>query len=185
MQVTQAVRQHNFAQPLSVPSCNWIEVAKEWNRFIFMVYRLHDNEIPIDIDLVRKLVDTQLPQYAVLSLSRLEKSGSPNVLFRLGDDLLVRLPRQPGGSAGIDKERRWLPKIGHRLPVAVPEIVAPGKPAFGFGERWSIMRWLAGESPRACPPDDPPTAQRSAGIAAARWRSSTSGPGTTSERAGQ
>ena len=126
-----------------------------------MAYSLHDNEVPVDSDLVRRLIDSQFPQYAAMPLSRLEASGSTNVLFRLGDNLLVRLPRQPGGSAGIDKEQRWLPKIGRHLPVAVPEIVALGEPGCGFGERWSIVRWLEGELPKACAPDDPPTPERS------------------------
>ena len=125
-----------------------------------MERRVHDNEIPSDIDLVRKLVDAQFPQYADRPLRRLGASGSTNVLFRLGGDLLVRLPRQPGGSAGIEKERRWLPDVGRHLPVAVPEIVALGRPAFGFGERWSIVRWLDGDLPRACSPDEPPAPER-------------------------
>lgn len=126
-----------------------------------MEYRMHDDEIPIDLDLVRKLVAAAFPQYAVLPLSRLGASGSTNALFRLGDDLLVPLPRQPGGSVAIDKEQRWLPEIGRHLPVAVPEIVALGEPAFDFGERWSIVRWLDGELAQACAPDGPPTPERS------------------------
>lgn len=122
--------------------------------------RLHDNEIPIDVDLVRKLVDSQFPGYAARPLKSLDASGSTNVLFRLGDDLLVRLPRQPGGSTGIDKEQRWLPTIRRRLPVAVPEVVALGEPALGFGERWSIVRWLDGELPRACLPNEPHKPER-------------------------
>jgi aminoglycoside phosphotransferase (APT) family kinase protein len=122
---------------------------------------LHDNEIPIDVGLVRNLVDYEFPQYAALRLSRLDASGSTNVLFRLGDNLLVRLPRQPGGSSAIDKERHWMPEVGRHLPVAVPEIIAVGEPAYGYGERWSIVRWLDGELPIVCAPGDPPTAQRS------------------------
>jgi aminoglycoside phosphotransferase (APT) family kinase protein len=127
-----------------------------------MTYRLHRNEIPIDADLVRELIRDQFPVYAKMSLSMLDASGSTNKLFRLGDDLLVRLPRQPGGSAGIAKEHRWLPEIGRQLPVAVPEIVALGEPGCGYGERWSIVRWLSGELPAVCGPEDPPTAGRSA-----------------------
>lgn len=122
--------------------------------------RLHDDEIEIGSDLVRKLVDGQFAGYQALPLTRLGASGSTNLLFRLGDDLLVRLPRQPGGSVAIDKEQRWLPEIGRHLPVAVPEVVEVGEPAFGFGERWSVVRWLEGELPVACSPDDPPTAAR-------------------------
>jgi aminoglycoside phosphotransferase (APT) family kinase protein len=122
---------------------------------------LHDNEIPIDLGLVRRLVDSEFPHYAGLPLSRLDASGSTNALFRLGDDLLVRLPRQPGGGAGIDKEQRWLPQLSRHLPVAVPKTVALGEPAFGYSERWSIVGWIAGELPKACAPDDPPEPERS------------------------
>ena len=123
--------------------------------------RLHDDEIPIDIGLVRRLVDNGFPHYAGLPLRRLAAFGSTNVLFRLGDDLLVRLPRQPGGGSAIDKERRWLPEICPHLPVAVPEVVAVGEPAFGFEESWSIVRWLEGELPQACTPEDRPRPERS------------------------
>lgn len=122
---------------------------------------LHDDEIRIDVDLVRRLIGTQFPQYAPMPLRRLSAFGSTNVMFRLGDDLLVRLPRQPGGSVGIDKEQRWVPEIGRRLPVAVPEIVALGQPGCGYGERWCIVRWLKGELPKACIPHDSPRHERS------------------------
>ena len=75
------------------------------------------------------------------------ESGSTNALFRLGDDLVVRLPRQPGGSATIDKEARWLPLLAPRLPVAVPEVVVVGEPGLGYPERWSVVRWIDGTPP--------------------------------------
>lgn len=124
--------------------------------------RLHRNEIAIDVDLVRKLVDNEDPQYSGLTLKRLEASGSSNVLYRLGDDLLVRLPRQPGGGRAIVKEHRWLPEIGRHLTVAVPEILTLGKPADGFKEQWSIVRWLPGELAQACTLDDPPAPEHAA-----------------------
>lgn len=48
------------------------------------------------------------------------------------------------------------------LPVAVPEVVGLGEPDSGFGERWSIVRWLEGERATAVAPDDVPTAECSA-----------------------
>lgn len=122
---------------------------------------MHDNETPIEISAVRKLVDRAFPHYAQLPLSRLSALGSTNVLFRLGDELLVRLPRQPGGGAAINKERLWMPVMGRALPVEVPEVVAIGEPAFGFGERWSIVGWLAGVRPAACVPGDAAMPERS------------------------
>ena len=122
---------------------------------------LHDDELPIDVDTVSSLIERQFPEYAALPLRRLGASGSTNALFRLGEDLLVRLPRQSGSSAAIDKEHRWLPEIGPYLPVAVPEILALGQPDAGFSERWSIVRWIDGELPKVRGPDDPPVAGRS------------------------
>ena len=112
-----------------------------------MAGRLHDDELPIDEQLVRSLLAASAPAYAGLPLRRLEASGSTNALFRLGDDLLVRLPRQPGGSETIEKEQRWLPYVAGALSVPVPEIVAVGEPGSGYPERWSVVRWLEGEVP--------------------------------------
>jgi aminoglycoside phosphotransferase (APT) family kinase protein len=109
--------------------------------------QLHDDELSVDLGLVRALVDRLLPECAALPLSPLDASGSSNALFRLGDELLVRLPRQPGGSATIEKEARWLPQIRPLLPVSAPEIVAVGEPGLGYPERWSIVRWITGQVP--------------------------------------
>jgi aminoglycoside phosphotransferase (APT) family kinase protein len=115
--------------------------------------QLHDDELRIDEALVRSLLATRSPAYSGLSLRRLGASGSTNALFRLGNDLLVRLPRQPGGTDTIEKEQRWLPYVADALPVAVPEILDVGEPGFGYPERWSVVRWLDGEVPDV-PEDD-------------------------------
>lgn len=112
-----------------------------------MTSTLHDDELPVDVDLVRELVRQQLPQYADLPLRPWDSSGSDNALFRLGTDLLVRMPRQPGGGRTIAKEARWLPVVAPHLPVATPDIVAVGAPANGYPERWSVVRWLPGHVP--------------------------------------
>ncbi len=119
---------------------------------------LHDNELSISPALVRTLVDSQFPQFAQLPIASLGASGSTNRLFRLGDELLIRLPRQPNSGRGISKERNWLPRLRSYLPVGVPEIVALGKPEAGYPEHWSITRWLEGELPPIWQhgmPDDP------------------------------
>jgi len=108
---------------------------------------LHEDELLIDLSLVRALVDRALPECASLPLRPLGASGSSNALFRLGDELLIRLLRQPGGSATIEKEAHWLPQIGPLLPVSVPEVVAVGEPDLGYPERWSVVRWLEGDVP--------------------------------------
>lgn len=126
-----------------------------------MTQELHADELPIDAVLVQSLLGRQFPEYARRSLTRLAASGSTNVLFKLGGDLVVRLPRQPGGSASIEKEHRWLPRVGRALSVHVPEIVALGGPDGGFSERWSIARWIEGESATVFSAVDPRPVDRS------------------------
>lgn len=109
--------------------------------------RLHDDEIDVDEALVRRLLSTLSPAYDGLPLRRFAATGSTNALFRLGDDLLVRVPRQPGGTETIQKEQRWLPYVAPHLPVLVPEIVAVGEPGFGYPEMWSVVRFLPGDQP--------------------------------------
>jgi aminoglycoside phosphotransferase (APT) family kinase protein len=111
------------------------------------VTRLHEDELDVDEELVRRLLATVSTAYDGLPLRRFEVTGSDNSLFRLGEDLLVRVPRQPGGTRTIEKEQRWLPYVAAHLPVPVPEIVAVGEPGFGYPERWSVVRYLAGERP--------------------------------------
>lgn len=114
---------------------------------------LHDDHLPLDTELVGRLVERSFPEYADLTITPFEASGSTNALYRLGADLLVRLPRRPGGSASIDKEARWLPFVAEHLTTPVPEVVGVGEPAFGYPERWSITRWIDGRTPDA--PWDP------------------------------
>jgi aminoglycoside phosphotransferase (APT) family kinase protein len=116
---------------------------------------LHSDEIPIDAELVRLLVSRVMPAYADAPVRRLPSSGSTNALFRLGEELLVRLPRQPGGSETISKEAKWLPVLGPLLPVPVPQVVAVFDPDCGYPERWSVVRWIDGAHPVVVDPDTP------------------------------
>ncbi|MGW3964706.1 aminoglycoside phosphotransferase family protein [Amycolatopsis sp. NPDC005003] len=99
----------------------------------------------IDTALVRRLVDTQFPQWAGLPLTRYPQAGSDHVIHRLGAELSVRLPRHAGAIGQAEKEAEWLPRLAPHLPLAVPEPVAVGRPGFGYPWPWAVSRWLDGE----------------------------------------
>lgn len=113
------------------------------------VTALHDDEFHISLALVRKLIGASMPKFDHLAVEPLRASGSTNALFRLGEELLVRLPRQPGGSVSIEKEARWLPHLSPGLSTAVPELIAVGDPGFGYPEKWSVVNWIEGLVPPA------------------------------------
>jgi len=99
----------------------------------------------IDADLVRRLIADQFPQWANLPVRRVDLDGWDNRTFRLGDNLLVRLPSATGYVPQIEKEHRWLPHLVPHLPLPIPAPVAKGQPAAGYPFPWSVYRWLPGE----------------------------------------
>jgi aminoglycoside phosphotransferase (APT) family kinase protein len=107
--------------------------------------KMHDGEVDTDPALVRHLLAAQFPRWADLPIERVPSAGTDNALYRLGDDLVMRLPRVQGATEQAVKERAWLPRLAPRLPLAIPVPLALGEPGEGYPWRWSICPWLAGE----------------------------------------
>ncbi|GGU30973.1 aminoglycoside phosphotransferase family protein [Streptomyces lavendofoliae] len=103
----------------------------------------------IDDELVRRLIAGRFPQWAGLAVRRVPSGGTVNAVYRLGEDMVVRLPLTEGGAADVARERAWLPRLAPRLPAGIPEVLGAGEPAEGFPWPWSVYRWLEGEHPRA------------------------------------
>jgi aminoglycoside phosphotransferase (APT) family kinase protein len=100
----------------------------------------------IDTSLVRRLVASQFPQWKDLSVLPVERSGWDNRTFHLGDRMLVRMPSSEDYVAQVEKEHAWLPKLAPYLPLSIPEPLAIGSPGEGYPWKWSIYRWLQGET---------------------------------------
>lgn len=106
--------------------------------------KMHPCEPDIDPTLVRDLVRHQFPKWARLPLTSVVSTGTDNAIYRLGDDMAVRLPRRPEAAEMIEKEARWLPRFAPHLPLAIPVPLAKGNPAHGYPWPWAICRWLVG-----------------------------------------
>ena len=107
--------------------------------------KMHVGEVDTDASLVRRLLAAQFPQWADLPMEPVASAGTDNALYRLGDDMAVRLPRIHW-AAGVDKEHEWLPKLAPFLPLAIPVPLAKGNPGEGYPWQWSVYRWLEGEN---------------------------------------
>ncbi|MFD1721478.1 phosphotransferase [Amnibacterium endophyticum] len=117
---------------------------------------LHEGEVAADEDLVRGLLAAQVPALARLPVRRLMTTGTVNHVFRLGGELVVRLPRLPEHADDLRREAALLPRVTAALPVAVPEVVVVGEPQDGWPLPWAVVRWVDGEvpPPGAVPVDD-------------------------------
>jgi aminoglycoside phosphotransferase (APT) family kinase protein len=116
---------------------------------------MHVDEVSTDVGLVRRLLATQLPHWESLPLERVPSSGTDNALYRLGDDMVVRLPRIGWAVAGLKREVEWLPRLAPRLPVEIPAPLATGAPDGGYPWPWAVYRWLDGENPSIGQIEDP------------------------------
>lgn len=105
--------------------------------------------VGITADLVGALVRQQFPRWAGLPVTPVPRQGWDNRTFRLGAELVVRLPSAAGYAAAVAKEDRWLPRLAPHLPRPVPVPVAVGRPGAGYPFPWSVRRWLPGTTVQA------------------------------------
>jgi aminoglycoside phosphotransferase (APT) family kinase protein len=102
-------------------------------------------EVPTDVSLVGRLLAVQFPEWAGLPIEPVRSAGTDNALYRVGDDMVARLPRSERTSGTLARERQWLPKLAPLLPLAVPLPLGQGMPAEAYPFEWSVYRWLPGE----------------------------------------
>ncbi|HEV8461673.1 MAG TPA: aminoglycoside phosphotransferase family protein [Gaiellaceae bacterium] len=127
---------------------------------------------------MRRLLAGQFPEWSELPIEELPIGGTDNAIYRLGDELSVRLPIKPTNPGEQDLEFRWLPVLAPRLPVAIPEPLALGQPAEGYPNEWAIHRWLPGIDATVAPLDLEQAAIDLADLIAALWRiDPAGGPG--------
>src|SRR5262249_20931130 len=103
-------------------------------------------EVHTDASLVRRLLAAQLPRWANLPIERVRSAGTDNAIYRLGEEMAVRLPRVDWAIGQVERDHRWLPVLAPHLPLAIPVPLAIGAPGEGYPWRWAVHRWLEGEN---------------------------------------
>ncbi len=137
---------------------------------------LHPDEAPIDEALARRLVDGAFPRWRALSLRPLGGAGTDNVMLRLGDALVLRLPRTPGAARALRREAEWMPRLAP-LPFLYPPL-GLGAPAEGYPFPFAVLPWIEGADAVAAPPADEAALALALGGFVARLRAvPLAGPG--------
>ena len=88
---------------------------------------------------------SQFPRLADQPIREVHSTGTVNAIFRLGDELCLRLPRLEKYADPLLKELTWLPRLTPSLSLRVPEPVAKGLPGCGYPFSWAIYEWIGGE----------------------------------------
>ncbi|MEV6239277.1 aminoglycoside phosphotransferase family protein [Lentzea sp. NPDC051838] len=107
---------------------------------------MQDAVFATDVSLVDELIRTQFPHWHGLPITHVEHGGTSHAIYRLGDDLAVRLPNRGWSIGQAERDSEILARVAQHLPIAVPEPVGLGEPGSGFPNRWSVVRWLSGST---------------------------------------
>lgn len=110
-------------------------------------------EVSVSVELVRRLLDEQHADLAELPVEVLA-NGWDNLVCRLGEEFLVRLPRRASAAELVAHEQRWLPELADRLPLPVPVPVRAGQPTAQYPWSWSVVPFLPGRIAARSQPDD-------------------------------
>jgi aminoglycoside phosphotransferase (APT) family kinase protein len=139
---------------------------------------MNPDDVDVGLPLVRRLIGTQFPRWAGLPVTGVRSAGTDNAIYRLSNDMAVRLPRRPAAAADVAKQQRWLPQLAPLLPLAVPVPLARGAPGEGFPFPWLVYRWLDGQNVVDEPEIDMPDAARQLGrfVAALQRIDAAAGP---------
>ncbi len=100
----------------------------------------------ITLDLARKLIALQFPEYAHLPITSVEKQGHDNRTYRLGPDMLIRMPTAESYALKVPKEQALLPKLVSHLTVSIPVPIKMGAASQDYPYPFSIYKWLEGTS---------------------------------------
>jgi aminoglycoside phosphotransferase (APT) family kinase protein len=101
-------------------------------------------EVAISRGLVRTLLAEQHPDLADRDIAD-PFEGFDMAVFRLGEDLAVRLPRHRASVRSLESEIRWIGRLGDRWTFPTQRIVHVGRPGAGYPWCWAVTSWLPGE----------------------------------------
>jgi aminoglycoside phosphotransferase (APT) family kinase protein len=106
---------------------------------------MHEDEVHIDVALVRRLIADQFPERAGLIIREVQSTGTVNAIYRVGEDAYARLPRRMAGETSLQREAQWLPWLAKRLSLPIPEPIGQGRSSASYPCAWALYRWIDGE----------------------------------------
>jgi aminoglycoside phosphotransferase (APT) family kinase protein len=111
-------------------------------------------EVAIDATLVGELLHSQFSTLEGRSCVAVGE-GFDNSLWRIGEDLVARLPRRAAAVELLENEIRWLPEIAQHSSLRTPLPLMAGSPSDRFPWPWLVATWVDG-----VPGDELDAAQR-------------------------
>lgn len=108
--------------------------------------KVNINHLKITSDLISILIKEQFPEYSNLPIKPVDNQGHDNRTFRLGEEMLARMPSYKKYAAKVEIEQKWLPKLAPNISLKIPNPLHIGKASTDYPFNWSIYKWIDGKS---------------------------------------
>lgn len=110
---------------------------------------MHDDQVPIDADIVRAMVVDQFPEYRDQPIERIRSTGTDNAIFRIGSGVAARIPlraMKPAECAKmLRREAAAMTEFARHSPFATPRPLGLGQPVALYPMPWAVQSWIEGE----------------------------------------
>lgn len=109
---------------------------------------MHADQRDVSLEVARRLVDDQFPQWRGLSLECVASAGTVHTIVRIGDTMAARFPLEGHDPKAVRRqlvaETSAARELNKCSPVPSPEPLAIGEAGPGYPLPWSIYTWLPG-----------------------------------------
>lgn len=110
---------------------------------------MHDDQLHVTVDMVRRLVDDQFPEWRHLPVREVASDGTVNVIYRIGEELAARFPLRSQAPmearTTLEREAGACRELAGCSPVPTPVPVALGDAGHGYPLPWAVQTWLPGQ----------------------------------------
>lgn len=109
---------------------------------------MHDDELHIDEEIVRRLIADQFPRWREERVQHIVTNGTVNAILRIGTGLTARFSLRAADpatvSAQLAREADAMIELAACCPFPTPTPVAVGVPGEGYPLPWCVQTWLPG-----------------------------------------
>lgn len=109
---------------------------------------MHKDALHISVETARRLIWTQFPQFAGLSIEQLKTSGTDHSIFRIGSVAAAKFPlrlnKSTTDSDKLDRELAAMTELARFSPVPTPLPIGVGLPCPNYPGSWMAQTWVEG-----------------------------------------
>jgi aminoglycoside phosphotransferase (APT) family kinase protein len=110
---------------------------------------MHEDQVPIDADIVGAMISGQFPEYSHEPIERLGTIGTVNAIFRIGSSVAARFPLRRADPIEcvnlLRSEAAAMTEFAEHSPFATPQPIGIGKPGPRYPMPWAVQSWIEGD----------------------------------------